>query len=89
MTSTELYHVTGRVLLPLTGGIARHWSRFGTGKRQLVRFFGPGWISGASDDDLDPIKALCWCAVINDVIAVPPMCIDQIEPGFAAEPAAR
>src|SRR5579883_1309260 len=36
---------------PLAGRIARHWSRFVAGERWFLRVIGPGWITGASDDD--------------------------------------
>lgn len=36
---------------PLAARIARHWSRLGDGERRLLRYIGPGWITGASDDD--------------------------------------
>ncbi len=51
MTGTELDRAAGRTARPLAARIARHWSRFGARKRQLTRVFGPGWITGASDDD--------------------------------------
>jgi NRAMP (natural resistance-associated macrophage protein)-like metal ion transporter len=35
----------------LAARIWRHWNRFGTGGRRVLRVFGPGWITGASDDD--------------------------------------
>jgi NRAMP (natural resistance-associated macrophage protein)-like metal ion transporter len=31
--------------------IARHWAGFVARERRLMRFIGPGWITGASDDD--------------------------------------
>jgi NRAMP (natural resistance-associated macrophage protein)-like metal ion transporter len=36
---------------PLAARIARHWGRLGDGERRLLRYIGPGWITGASDDD--------------------------------------
>ena len=36
---------------PLAARIARHWGRIGAGERWLLRRIGPGWITGASDDD--------------------------------------
>ena len=51
MTSTELEHVAGRAAHPLAGRIARHWAGFVARERRLLRFIGPGWITGASDDD--------------------------------------
>jgi NRAMP (natural resistance-associated macrophage protein)-like metal ion transporter len=43
--------IVNRRSLPLGARIAGQWSRLGGRKRQLMRFFGPGWITGASDDD--------------------------------------
>jgi NRAMP (natural resistance-associated macrophage protein)-like metal ion transporter len=51
MTSTELDLVTGRTALPLAARIARHWSQFAAREKRLMRYIGPGWITGASDDD--------------------------------------
>jgi NRAMP (natural resistance-associated macrophage protein)-like metal ion transporter len=36
---------------PLAGRIARHWAGFVAREKRLMRFIGPGWITGASDDD--------------------------------------
>ncbi len=41
----------GRTAFSLAGRIARHWSRFTARERRLLHFIGPGWITGASDDD--------------------------------------
>jgi Mn2+/Fe2+ NRAMP family transporter len=49
MTSTE--HVAGRSARPLAARIARHWSSFAAREKRLLRYIGPGWITGASDDD--------------------------------------
>ena len=35
----------------LAARIARHWSHFAAREQRLMRFIGPGWITGASDDD--------------------------------------
>lgn len=35
----------------LAARIARYWARFGAGRRRVWRVVGPGWITGASDDD--------------------------------------
>jgi NRAMP (natural resistance-associated macrophage protein)-like metal ion transporter len=35
----------------LAARIARHWGSLGADGRRLLRFVGPGWITGASDDD--------------------------------------
>src|SRR5579863_7615801 len=51
MTSTELDQVTGRTARPLAGRIARHWAAFAAREKRLMRYIGPGWITGASDDD--------------------------------------
>jgi len=51
MTNAELDHAAGRTAHPLAGRIARHWSRFASREKRLLRFIGPGWITGASDDD--------------------------------------
>ncbi|HEV2187411.1 MAG TPA: divalent metal cation transporter [Stellaceae bacterium] len=51
MTSSELDQVSGRVAHPLAGRIARHWATFAAREQRLLRFIGPGWITGASDDD--------------------------------------
>jgi NRAMP (natural resistance-associated macrophage protein)-like metal ion transporter len=51
MTSTELDRVAGPTARPLAARIAGHWSGLGAPKRQMMRFIGPGWITGASDDD--------------------------------------
>src|SRR5579863_868331 len=51
MTSTELDQVTGRTARPLAGRIARHWAAFAAREKRLMRRIGPGWITGASDDD--------------------------------------
>jgi NRAMP (natural resistance-associated macrophage protein)-like metal ion transporter len=51
MTSTELDLVTGRTALPLAARIARHWSQFAAREKRFMRYIGPGWITGASDDD--------------------------------------
>jgi NRAMP (natural resistance-associated macrophage protein)-like metal ion transporter len=51
MTSTERDHIAGRAALPLAARIARYWSRFATREKRIMRYIGPGWITGASDDD--------------------------------------
>jgi NRAMP (natural resistance-associated macrophage protein)-like metal ion transporter len=51
MTSSELDRVARRTAQPLAARIARHWSRFAARERRLLRVMGPGWITGASDDD--------------------------------------
>ncbi|MGO9816512.1 MAG: NRAMP family divalent metal transporter [Acidocella sp.] len=40
-----------RTTPPLAARIARHWGRLAAGERQFLRYFGAGWITGASDDD--------------------------------------
>ena len=40
-----------RRAVPLAGRIARHWAGFAARERRLLRIIGPGWITGASDDD--------------------------------------
>jgi NRAMP (natural resistance-associated macrophage protein)-like metal ion transporter len=51
MTSVELDRLAVQPALPLAGRIARHWNRLGARKTRLMRYVGPGWITGASDDD--------------------------------------
>lgn len=51
MKSRELDHAAARPALPLAARIARHWSRFAARERPFMRLIGPGWITGASDDD--------------------------------------
>jgi NRAMP (natural resistance-associated macrophage protein)-like metal ion transporter len=51
MASTEVDHVVSRRARPLAGRIARHWGRFAAREKRLLRYIGPGWITGASDDD--------------------------------------
>jgi NRAMP (natural resistance-associated macrophage protein)-like metal ion transporter len=46
-TTTEI----DRVARPLAGRIAGHWGRFTAREKRLMRYIGPGWITGASDDD--------------------------------------
>src|SRR5579864_6945423 len=36
---------------PLAVRIARYWGRFSAREKRLMRYIGPGWITGASDDD--------------------------------------
>ncbi|HUN40974.1 MAG TPA: divalent metal cation transporter [Acetobacteraceae bacterium] len=40
-----------RRAFPLAGRIARHWGGFAARERHLLSIIGPGWITGASDDD--------------------------------------
>ncbi len=40
-----------RRAFPLAGRIAQHWSRLAAREKRFLRFIGPGWITGASDDD--------------------------------------
>ena len=42
---------SSRVAPPLAARIAAHWGRFVAGERRFLGYFGPGWITGASDDD--------------------------------------
>jgi NRAMP (natural resistance-associated macrophage protein)-like metal ion transporter len=51
MTSADLDHAAGRAPLPLAARIARHWGQFAAREKRLMRYIGPGWITGASDDD--------------------------------------
>ncbi len=51
MTSTEFDHAAGRRARPLAARIARYWNGIADGERRLTRYLGPGWITGASDDD--------------------------------------
>ena len=54
MTSTNFNDTTaGQPPLPRAGRIHRHWHRRGMRdrERELLRYIGPGWITGASDDD--------------------------------------
>jgi len=51
MTSTEVNHRTDWSARPLAARIARHWSRFSAREKRIMRYIGPGWITGASDDD--------------------------------------
>ena len=51
MTSTERVRAIGPSAPPLAARIARHWTRFAARERRLLRIIGPGWITGASDDD--------------------------------------
>ena len=51
MPSTELDHGTDLIARPLAARIARHWSRFSARDKRIMRYVGPGWITGASDDD--------------------------------------
>jgi len=50
MTVSELRQ-SDQTAQPLALRIARHWSRFSARERKLLRYIGPGWITGASDDD--------------------------------------
>jgi len=49
MTSTSTQFCRGA--RPIAGRIARHWGRFTAREKRLMRYIGPGWITGASDDD--------------------------------------
>src|SRR6201996_9332040 len=40
-----------RRAFPLAARIARHWGRVAAREKRLLRIIGPGWITGASDDD--------------------------------------
>jgi len=51
MTSSQISSPKGKAAHPLAARIARHWGRFAASERRIMRFFGPGWITGASDDD--------------------------------------
>jgi len=51
MTASELPVSDAKAELPLAGRIARHWAPRQPPKRGLLAFFGPGLITGASDDD--------------------------------------
>jgi NRAMP (natural resistance-associated macrophage protein)-like metal ion transporter len=52
MTSNELDHPARQAALPVAAArVGRYWSRFAARKKRLMHFIGPGWITGASDDD--------------------------------------
>jgi NRAMP (natural resistance-associated macrophage protein)-like metal ion transporter len=44
-------NTAARQAVPLAGRIASHWSLFAAREQRLLRIVGPGWITGASDDD--------------------------------------
>src|SRR5579875_2919430 len=51
MASTELDRGSVPAAAAGAARITRHWSRVAARKRRLMRYVGPGWITGASDDD--------------------------------------
>ena len=51
MTTTEARRAGGRPDHPLAVRIARHWDGILAREKRWLRFIGPGWITGASDDD--------------------------------------
>jgi len=52
MTGSELTRRTIPASRPLAARIARYWGGMDAGRpQQLLRYLGPGWITGASDDD--------------------------------------
>ena len=51
MRLAELERAAGRRVRPLAARIAGHWGRFAAREKRLMRIIGPGWITGASDDD--------------------------------------
>lgn len=50
MTASELRR-SDETTHPIALRIARHWGRFSARERRFLRYIGPGWITGASDDD--------------------------------------
>lgn len=50
MANADLDGVTSGAR-PLAARIGGYWSRFAARKGRLARYVGPGWITGASDDD--------------------------------------
>jgi NRAMP (natural resistance-associated macrophage protein)-like metal ion transporter len=48
---TGLHRMAGRRAHSVAARIAHHWGRFITQEKRLMRVIGPGWITGASDDD--------------------------------------
>lgn len=51
MASTELDAAANPTRHPIAARIPNHWGRFAAGEKRLTRYIGPGWITGASDDD--------------------------------------
>lgn len=51
MASTEFDIVGNRPKRLIAARIATHWGRLAARERRLMRYIGPGWITGASDDD--------------------------------------
>jgi NRAMP (natural resistance-associated macrophage protein)-like metal ion transporter len=51
MASTEFDIADSQRGRPLAARIAAHWARFAARKKRLIHYIGPGWITGASDDD--------------------------------------
>ena len=51
MANSELDCAGGHRARPLAARIARYWGRATVSEKRLMRFVGPGWITGASDDD--------------------------------------
>lgn len=51
MASTEFDIVGNRPKRLIAARIATHWGRLSAHGRRLMRYIGPGWITGASDDD--------------------------------------
>jgi NRAMP (natural resistance-associated macrophage protein)-like metal ion transporter len=50
-TSLVSDRIAARQALPLAGRIALHWGGFAAREKRLLSIIGPGWITGASDDD--------------------------------------
>jgi len=51
MTSREIGIDDSQRRRPVAARIAARWARFIARDRRLMRYIGPGWITGASDDD--------------------------------------
>jgi hypothetical protein len=51
MASTEFDIVGNRPKSLIAARIATHWGRLAARERRLMLYIGPGWITGASDDD--------------------------------------
>jgi NRAMP (natural resistance-associated macrophage protein)-like metal ion transporter len=51
MSGTRSPNAVHRFTRPIAARIARHWAHRGERRSRLLRIIGPGWITGASDDD--------------------------------------
>lgn len=49
--SAEADRAITRVARPVAVRIGKYWSRFAARTDRFARYIGPGWITGASDDD--------------------------------------